>query len=295
MISKARLKKISRYITEDGIFPTNVVLNLEKSKYARFDFGKKEGGSQGANVGWLTLSPTYKSAWIIDGQHRLFAYSGNPRASTSYLNVVAFQGLGGDMQAKLFVDINHEQKSVKRSLLDELWAELHWNAQDDEKRVRAIISKAVQGLNEDKESPLNGRILLSNKGKTQECCISLSSVLGALDKSGFYLSRPRKNVVEHGPLWAGNNDAIMKRTIALLNGWFGPIAKKAGEWWSLGAGEGGGVEATVYQPSLRAERSNPYFLCRTMDCFVAALLAMTRKLNSPHYSPPPRSAWRRGG
>jgi DNA sulfur modification protein DndB len=241
MISKARLKKISRYITEDGIFPTNIVLNLEKSKYARFDFGKKEGSSQGANVGWLTLAPAYKSAWIIDGQHRLFAYSGNQRASTSYLNVVAFQGLGGDMQAKLFVDINHEQKSVKRSLLDELWAELHWNAENDEKRVRAIISKAVQGLNEDKESPLNGRILLSNKGKTQECCISLSSVLGALDKSGFYLSRPRKNVVEHGPLWAGNNDAIMKRTIALLNGWFSPIAKKAGEWWSLGAGEGGGL------------------------------------------------------
>jgi DGQHR domain-containing protein len=241
MISRARLKKISRYISEDGIFPTNIVLNLEKSKYARFDLGKKEGTAQGANVGWLTLSPTYKSAWIIDGQHRLFAYSGNPRAATSYLNVVAFQGLAGDMQAKLFVDINHEQKSVKRSLLDELWAELHWNADDEEKRVRAIISKAIQGVNDDKQSALNGRILLSNKGKTQQCCISLSSVLGALDKSGFYLLRPRKNVVEHGPLWAGSNEAIMTRTIALLNGWFDPVTKKASEWWSLGAGEGGGL------------------------------------------------------
>lgn len=241
MISRARLKKISRYISEDGIFPTNIVLNLEKSKYARFDLGKKEGTAQGANVGWLTLSPTYKSAWIIDGQHRLFAYSGNPRAATSYLNVVAFQGLAGDMQAKLFVDINHEQKSVKRSLLDELWAELHWNADDEEKRVRAIISKAIQGVNDDKQSALSGRILLSNKGKTQHCCISLSSVLGALDKSGFYLSRPRKNVVEHGPLWAGSNEAIMTRTIALLNGWFDPITTKAAEWWSMGAGEGGGL------------------------------------------------------
>ena len=142
---------------------------------------------------------------LIDGQHRLFAYSGNRRAATSYLNVVAFQGLGGDMQAKLFVDINHEQKSVKRSLLDELWAELHWNAQDDDKRVRAIISKAIQGLNDDKESPLYGRILLSDAEKNETCCISLSSVLGALDKSGFYLSRPRKNVTEHGPLWADTN------------------------------------------------------------------------------------------
>lgn len=241
MIQKSRLKKISRYVSEDGIFPTNIVLNLEKSKYVRFDMGKHERDSQGASIGWLTLSPAYKSAWVIDGQHRLFAYSGNKRAATSYLNVVAFQGLAGDMQAKLFVDINHEQKSVKRSLLDELWAELHWNAQDDEKRVRAIISKAIQGLNDDQQSALYGRILLSDAEKNEKCCISLSSVLGALDKSGFYLTRPRKNVTEHGPLWADTNEAIMKRTITLINGWFAQIANPASEWWVLGSGEGGGL------------------------------------------------------
>ena len=40
-------------------------------------------------------------------------------------------------------------------------------------------------------------------------------------------------------------------------------------------GEGGGVEATIHQPSLRGaqRRSNPYLLCRSMDCF--ASLAMT--------------------
>lgn len=241
MIQKSRLKKIREYISDGGNFPTNIVLNLEKSKYSRFDIGKQEGTAQGAKVGWLTLTPAYKSAWVIDGQHRLFAYSGHKRATTSYLNVLAFNGLEGHVQAKLFVDINHEQKSVKRSLLDELWAELHWQADDSEKRVCAVISKAIQGLNADKESPLQGRILLSDATKNERTCISLSSVLGALDKSGFYLRHPRRNIVEYGPLWANTNETTMRRTTKILNSWFREISTKAAEWWNLGSGEGGGL------------------------------------------------------
>ncbi|NDU93161.1 MAG: DGQHR domain-containing protein [Ferrovum sp.] len=241
MIQKSRLKKIREYITADGNFPTNIVLNLEKSKYSRFDLGKQEGTDHGANVGWLTLTPAYKSAWVIDGQHRLFAFSGHERARKNYLNVVAFDGLPGHLQAKLFVDINHEQKSVKRSLLDELWAELHWQAEDDDKRMRAVISKAIQGLDTDKESPLYNRVLLSDVSKDARTCISLSSVLAALDKSGFYLMHRRKNVTDYGPLWAGTNDDTMRRTIKILNSWFREISSRATEWWNLGSGEGGGL------------------------------------------------------
>jgi len=32
MISKSRLNKIRQYITEEGIFPTNIVVNLEKKR-----------------------------------------------------------------------------------------------------------------------------------------------------------------------------------------------------------------------------------------------------------------------
>src|SRR5439155_26753457 len=59
-----------------------------------------------------------------------------------------------------------------------------------------------------------------------------------------------------------------------------------------------GVEAQIYQPSLRAQRSNPSGHEGRVDCFVATLLAMTSGwtvLNSPNCSPPLRSASRRGG
>lgn len=241
MIKRSRLRKIREYISEDGIFPTNIVLNIENSKYVRFDLGKQDGAPESARVGWLTLEPAFKSAWVIDGQHRLFAYSGHKRASTSYLSVVAFENLPGHMQAKLFVDINHEQKSVKRSLLDELWAELHWDAADPEKKIRAIISKAVQGLNDDKESPFYGRILLSDIEKTDRTCISLSSVLAALDKPGFFLDAMKKDLPHYGPLWAGKNEATVKRAQRILNCFFLEISTRSGGWWDKGSGEGGGL------------------------------------------------------
>src|SRR5207249_2838164 len=184
MISKSRLKKIRDYISRDGVFPKNIVLNIEKSKYVRFDQGKQDGDKEGAKFGWLTLTPSYRSAWVIDGQHRLYAYSGHPRAAKSYLSVLAFESLPADKQAKYFIDINHEQKSVKRSLLDELWAELHWDSDDVETRVRAVISKAVQTLGTQRDSPFSNRILLSDGKKTDVRCISLTSLLDALNKPG---------------------------------------------------------------------------------------------------------------
>ena len=71
MISKSRLKKISDYITDDGIFPTNIIINLEKPP--QFDPSSKEENQDKTNgiLGIATLRPWYKSAWIIDGQHRL--------------------------------------------------------------------------------------------------------------------------------------------------------------------------------------------------------------------------------
>jgi DNA sulfur modification protein DndB len=120
MLKKGRLTKIREYITEDGIFPTNIVVNIDKNRL-QFERIHQEGDLEDSGVaGWLNIRPTYKSAWIIDGQHRLFAYSGHERAAQSRLSVLAFDGLAPSEQARLFIDINAKQKSVKQSLLQEL-------------------------------------------------------------------------------------------------------------------------------------------------------------------------------
>ena len=241
MISKSRLRSIGEYIAADGVFPTNIVINIEQARYVRFDRGKQEGDEQGALFGWLTLSPAYGAAWIIDGQHRLFAYSGHSRADKSYLTVLAFVGLSASRQAQLFVDINSEQRRVKRSLLVELDAVLKWDSEDREKRIDAIISRASLALDEDPSSPLHGRLLPSDVPKTDTRCITLTSLTAALNKPGFFITAQKKGITEYGPLWRDSPHESLIRTRQVVSGWLGPIAETAQDWWALGAAAGGGL------------------------------------------------------
>ena len=242
MLNKSRLSKIRQYIEEDGIFPTNIVLNMDKSRLSFQRSSQEEDTSADHGIaGWLDVRASYKCAWIIDGQHRLFAYSGHPKAPKSKVAVLAFEGLVPSEQARLFIDINAKQKSVRQSLLEELYAELHWDAADDEIRVRAIISKAVQELGSDPESPLCGRVLTADAAKDDKRCISLTSLYSAIGKTEFHLGRGRHNVPEYGPLWAGTNEATLRRTVHILKHWFSVIASAVPDWWEKGSGEGGGL------------------------------------------------------
>jgi DNA sulfur modification protein DndB len=245
MVTKARLATIREYIADDGVFPTNIVLNIDKNRLS-FERVKQANSKvdevESGTLGWLDIKPAYKSAWIIDGQHRLYAYSGHERASNSHLSVLAFEGLSASKQAQLFIDINAKQKSVKQSLLQELYAELHWDAADPLVRVRAIVSKAIQILDDDSSSPFSARIQTADSIRDNNRCISITSIFGALEKPGFFVSKERKGaVVTFGALWAGDNESTLNRTVMIVKTWFAPIAELGVEWWKLGAAEGGGL------------------------------------------------------
>jgi len=241
MIRKSRLKKIRTYIEENGIFPTNIVINLNKKP--TFERREQETDQEAGVMGWLDIRPSYKSAWIIDGQHRLFAYSGLAKAAKARLSILAFESLPPSTQAELFIDINAEQKSVKQSLLQELYAELHWNATDPSIRVRAIVAKAIKSLDADPESAFYQRILASDDKRDAVRCISLTSVFRALDNSEFYVAPTKKEgIVDYGPLWAGDDsEATRRRTVYVLRSWFALIRASAPDWWDAGSGDGGGL------------------------------------------------------
>lgn len=190
MLAKGRLGTIRKYISEQGIFPTNIVVNIDK-RFTTFERIKqetiKEESDASGVLGWLSLRPAYKAAWIIDGQHRLYAYSGHEYAKTGHLSVLAFEGISPGAQAKLFVDINAKQKSVKSSLLQELFAELHWDAESPSIRVQAIISQAVKTLDSDKDSPFLGRIQSVDSSKDFIRCISLASLYRGIDKQNLFI------------------------------------------------------------------------------------------------------------
>lgn len=242
MVKKSRLLNIREYIQADGIFPTNIVVNLKKSAFD-FQRAKQEDSDHGdSTFGWLKLSPSYKSAWIIDGQHRMFAYAGHPMARKGVVSVLAFEDLPPGEQARLFIDINAEQKKVKQSLLQELYAELHWDSDDPEERVRAILSKAIQALDTGLESPLRGRILKADERRTDVRCVTLTAVFNALGKPGFFIEKLSKGqVAQYGPLWAGTLEATLKRTVTVTSSWFSGIRTTATTRWDLGQVKGGGL------------------------------------------------------
>ena len=241
LIKKSRLKKIAKFISDDGLFPTNIVVNVENRRYLKFDRGKQEGAIAGGQFGWLTLSPSYGTAWIIDGQHRLFAYSGHERATKSYLNILLFSGLSASRQTQLFVEINSEQKRVPRSLLVELDSNLKWDAEDEATRLHAVVSRAGLALDEETLSPLRDRILLADARRTHTRCVSLTAIASALSKPGFFIVARKKGVTEYGPFWRDDSRQCLQRTLNILGFWLRTIAERASDWWDLGSAEGGGL------------------------------------------------------
>jgi Holliday junction resolvase len=93
MISPSRVKAIGQFIKQGGYFPTNILINFND----RPVFGllpNTANADKTLKFGWLSLPNKYRSAWIIDGQHRLYGYSGlDDEYLDQSLNVIAFEGL----------------------------------------------------------------------------------------------------------------------------------------------------------------------------------------------------------
>lgn len=154
MISDSRIREIGSFISKGGFFPTNILLNF--SDDPRFDLiSNNENSDRNVKFGWLTLPSKYKSALVIDGQHRLYGFS---RLSDHFLDqslfVLAFSKMTTYKEADLFITINHKQKSVPNSLLVSLLADLRMGDSDPATALSALASAIVRKCNNDKTSPL---------------------------------------------------------------------------------------------------------------------------------------------
>jgi len=244
MAKKSRLKKISEYIHEkNGIFPTSIVINIQTTRPLRFDPAAKTSGKN-AVVGTLYIPNKYKTAWIIDGQHRLFAYSDLEEAKTATLPVIAFENLEADIQAQLFVDINGEQVKVPKNILIDLWATLHWNSDNPNERLKALTSRLVKELNNHQNSPLRDRIINIGGRRTKTRNITLTALADEIRKRqllGSVRSRKAKDITP-GPLYMDDLDSTLIRAREIISGYFNNYIENNDNLkrqWEIGSGEGG--------------------------------------------------------
>ncbi len=72
LINRSRMKQIKKFLEGGGYFPTNILVNFTRK--ITFDTIKKDEEA-GITFGYLHLPDRYRSAWIIDGQHRLYGFA----------------------------------------------------------------------------------------------------------------------------------------------------------------------------------------------------------------------------
>lgn len=175
-----RLQAIADYINrEDAAFPNSIILAanyrqdtglIEEEEAEEADEGHEPAQHsrrwtlEEHEAGYCTLRiPTpQKLAAIIDGQHRLFAYTKahTPRLKMQLICSV-FLDLPKPYQAQLFATINSTQKPVNKSLTYELFgynvdeeAETYWSPD----KLAVFLTRR---LTVDQASPLLGRIVIA--------------------------------------------------------------------------------------------------------------------------------------
>lgn len=245
MLQPQRLKRIAGYINGGGKFPTNIVVNLKPAKKSGLNFEEKSKVGEEA-LGILHLPQNYASAWVIDGQHRLYGYA-YAREADGFNNdrttipVLAYQNLPAKKEMQLFIDINSKQVKVRTGLLVELYADLHWRSSDPEEAFQALLSRVTSRLNTEKLSPLNERMVVTGKKKTSFRCLTQTSIRDGLETARL-LGTISKGVIVPGPLSTANVDAYeenLKKAVLVLSHCLRMFVNQLENHWRTGDGPGG--------------------------------------------------------
>jgi DNA sulfur modification protein DndB len=233
LISRSRIKQIGNFLKDGGFFPTNILINFVRSP--RFDTVKRDDFAD-VVYGHLYLPDKYRSIWIIDGQHRLYGFA---HLEEKFLNqniiVIGFEHLPAEEEADLFVTINHEQKSVPKTLLDDLEGELKWGSNDPYERLGAISARLVSVINTDIGEPFYNRVIQQGITPTDNTNLTVPALKDAIKKSGLIgkiILRGKQ--YELGPLSGSKDSETLDRARRALNQYFTLIRDNNYAQWESG-------------------------------------------------------------
>lgn len=175
MLRDAKLREIAKFIdVEGGYFPNSIIVNFSKP----LQWKRKEAFDNDVSMGVLRVPSYFGSAWIIDGQHRLY---GAARADSDVLvPVLAFENLGQIDQANLFVEINEKQTSVPKNLLWDLYSDIYRDSSDDKQKLLYQVAETAKKM--EQYGPLKGCIEIPSIPAERPVKLSLTTVCSTLEK-----------------------------------------------------------------------------------------------------------------
>jgi DNA sulfur modification protein DndB len=221
------------------------VINFKVDSSLQFD--KKEDFGDTA-TGTLHLPGQYGSAWIIDGQHRLYGYAHSERKDTdkSVVTVLAYENLPVRDEIELFIDINTEQVKVSRNLVNEILSSLDIDDPDPRKRLDAAYARIALRLDTSPTSPLRNRVLSVSYEKTSERCITVTSLADGISDNSLLgtihrMPKGQPPVLIAGPLTdiTGDISASIEKTVITISQYLALFSAKLENHWNLGDAKGG--------------------------------------------------------
>jgi DNA sulfur modification protein DndB len=236
LIKKNRLASIQDFVEDGGFFPNSLIIDLEtkNKKGVQFDKANSDLEYSLSRIGILHLPKKYRSAFIIDGQHRLYGYANSEYKSTNTIPVVAFVNLERKEQVRLFMQINENQKAVPKNLRNTLNADLLWNSPNLNDQVKALKLQLAQDLGEEKGSPLFNRVIVGENKKSHTCCITIDSIKIALDRSNFFGQFSATVIKSSGTFYKGNNDSTYDRLFPFIQEYLSLISEPLKIEWNKG-------------------------------------------------------------
>ena len=233
MIAPSRIREIEGFIKGGGYFPTNILINFTEK--CRFDLlPNKENADPHIKFGWLYLPNKYKSAWVIDGQHRLYGYSHlDDDWLDQSLAIIAFEEMDTKDEAELFVTINQKQKSVQRSVIVSLQADLKWGSSDPKERLSALASALVKAFGSDPTSPFFQHFTVQGVAAKENQSLTLPEFVNGLTRSTL-IGRVIHKQLAPGPLSGATDEKTIARARRVVNGYFTKIRESNIDRWEAG-------------------------------------------------------------
>ena len=161
-LSEGRADDISRYLADgNGSIPTNIVLSAQPEAGFQYDSRAKT----------LSFSRVQRAFLVLDGQHRLWGYS---KCSVKHrVPVAIYEGLSRAEEAKLFIDINTNQRGVPAALLLDI-KQLAAMETERESLLRSFFDR----LSSDPQSALTGRLSPSKSAPNKISRVAFNRALG---------------------------------------------------------------------------------------------------------------------
>lgn len=170
VLNRQRISSIKKYVLEGNNFYSTFILNWTDSK-VKPEFKDSE----------ITIPIVNYAAQAIDGQHRLVglqeALKENETIGEREILVTLSLNLKTKDAARIFININSEQKPVPRSLIYDLFGEIESDTNHSINRATDIADE----LNQNLESPFYSSIKYPGQPKGVGL-VDLSTVVSSLKK-----------------------------------------------------------------------------------------------------------------